>query len=534
MRYLLLPVFLLSAPAGPDDVLATYAGGTITRSEYAAWLLGQGQGDDDAERPARLSAMALAESLEAAAVAAGLDRRPQIAFQLAQIERGMLAAALRQQVDQAIVVTDAEVEAELKAEDKERFKPRSVWLRNIFKRVPADAPPAQRAAVRERMAQLRQELVAGADFEQMAWRESDSQTRFRGGAMGYVPPGVLSPAVDRVVATLQKGELSVVLESADGFTILRCDDIAEAREIPVAEARVTIRQGLWSRASLARQAELRADLLKQAAPRYADAPGPAEAAAVVFEGGQVTEEELRWLSGSRTGPPPDARRGVLEEQVVRVVAARRARERGLDADPVLRARAAWQRARQLATAEVTRRINLSLRPPAPAEMRAHFDANRDRYEAALQVDVSVIGWDLGGTPAETRQRFEDAEAVLARVRAGEVSFEEAARRASVLPSAASGGRLGPLTMPEIAPLGPNVFRTIEALAPGAVSGLVQQDKRLFAVKLWERKPARPLTYDEAVERVEKELGDARVAELQKQVQEQANRDLAFALAAAPR
>jgi len=80
MRCLLLPVLLLSAPAAPDDVLATYAGGTITRAEYASWLLGQGEGDDDAERPARLSAMALAESLESAAVAAGLDRLPQIAF----------------------------------------------------------------------------------------------------------------------------------------------------------------------------------------------------------------------------------------------------------------------------------------------------------------------------------------------------------------------------------------------------------------------------------------------------------------------
>jgi len=53
------------------------------------------------------------------------------------------------------------------------------------------------------------------------------------------------------------------------------------------------------------------------------------------------------------------------------------------------------------------------------------------------------------------------------------------------------------------------------------------------VKLWERKPARPLTFEEVAVRIEQELGDARVAEVQKAVQEAALRELAFALAEAP-
>src|SRR5687768_7401525 len=239
--YATLLLLILPAPT-PEDVLATYEGGSVTRAEYEAWLLGNGIADDPQKRPGYLEAIALAESLEGAAVDAGLDERPQTVFRLAQIDTGLLAAALRQEVDHAIVVGEAEIEAALKAEEKERFKPRTVQLRNIFKRVPKGAAPSGRAALRARMEDLRRQLLAGASFDEMAWRESESQTRFQGGALGYVPPGILHPDVERVAFALKKGELSPVLESADGFTLLRCDDIAPERVMPVEEAREMIRQ----------------------------------------------------------------------------------------------------------------------------------------------------------------------------------------------------------------------------------------------------------------------------------------------------
>ena len=134
----LLPAVFALSTAG-SDVLATYRGGSVTRAEYDGWLLANRLTDEAAHRRAQLEAIALLESLETAAVAAGLDRRPQTAFRLAQIEAGLLRGALREAVDRAIVITDAEVEAELKAEEKERFRPHTVLLRNIFKRVPAGA-----------------------------------------------------------------------------------------------------------------------------------------------------------------------------------------------------------------------------------------------------------------------------------------------------------------------------------------------------------------------------------------------------------
>jgi peptidyl-prolyl cis-trans isomerase C len=520
----LLALLLASSPPG-SGILALYRGGTVTRADYESWLLAQGQQDEEAQRRVRLESIALSESLEAAAVAAGLDREPQTAFRVAQIETGLLASALRRSVDRDIVVTDAEVEAELKAEEKERFRPRTIRLLNIFKRVPAGVSAAERAAVRERMEQLRKELLAGASFEDLAWRESDSQTRFRGGAMGYVRPGLLHPDVDRIAFALQKGELSAVIASADGFTLLRCDDIAEGREIPVDEARVTIRNGLWSRASLARQAGLRTELLREAAPRFADVAAAGTPAAE-FRGGRVTEEELRWL-GAAADASAESRRELLEEQVVRVAAAARARGLGLDKDPALVAQARWQRARLLATREMSRRINQTLIRPTEPEMRAYFEQNRERFQGPKKVDVSLIQWTLDRT--QIPKQYADAEAVVARL-AGGLAFEQAAREVSTHPSAAAGGRLGLQPLIDLRGLGPNVYRTIEELSPGQTSRLVQQDdKRLYVVKLWERQPPRPLTFAEAAAQVEQEMGDARVAALQKELEAQARSALGFEL-----
>ena len=526
---LLLALPLSAAPA-PRDVLATYQGGSVTRTEYEDWLLANGLADDPQKRREYLEAVALGESLEGAAVQAGLDQRPQTAFRLAQIETGLLAAALRQEVDRAIVVPDAEVEAELKAEEKERFKPRTVRLRNIFKRLPEGATPSQRAALRERMEDLRRQLLAGADFDALAWRESESQTRFQGGALGYVPPGVLRPEVERAAFGLKKGELSPVLESANGLTLLRCDDIDEGRVMPLDEARAMIRQGLWTRASNARQAELRAELLREADPHFEAESGSTDAAVVTFRGGRVTLAEERWLAGASPleSLSPETRRALREEQIVRRTAADRARARGLDRDPLLRARAWWQRATLLATEEIARRVNLTLAPPADEEMRVQYEHNHDHYVKPAEADVSVIRRPLD--PSTLKRQFAEAEALLSRLQSGALSFEEAAGQASQHPSASQGGWLGLLRPEQLALLGPNVFRTVKELSPGQTSGLVQQDDLLWIVKLWDRRPERPMTYEEAALQVEQDLGNARVAALRAEREAEARRALGLEIA----
>ena len=186
-----------------------------------------------------------------------------------------------------------------------------------------------------------------------------------------------------------------------------------------------------------------------------------------------------------------------------------------------------QRASILATEEMARRIDRSAAKPTPEEMRAHFERNRERYLSPLKVDISIIVWPVD--PAQPRRQLEEGEALVRRLRAGEADFDATARQMSVDRSAAKGGRLGLHAMTDLVQLGPNVYRTIETLAPGDTSPVIQHDAMLYVVKLWDRQPPRPLTYSEAEPAVLQELGNARVAERRKEREAEARKALAFAL-----
>ena len=520
-------LFVTAAQPSPAPPLATYRGGEVTADEYADWLKAQNSRDDPARRGVQLESIALAETLERAALAAGLGAEAEVRFRLEEAERGVLVQALQRRESLAAIPGDAEVEAELDSEKAELAKPRRVRLRNIFKKVPATASPAERDAARRGMEALRQRLQDGADFGELALRESDSQTRFQGGAMGAVPPGVLQPPVESVAFALKEGELSRIVETPDGFTLLRCDGIIEARVMPRDEARDRIRQGLFTRRSEARQRALREELLKEASVQdtlaAALAAGDDHAVAARFTGGTVTLLELRWLTGMRLASvTADALRGSLEEHVVRVKLAERARQQGLDADPEVRARVRWARAKVLATFEITRRVGQFPVAPTEAEVRSHFAANRKRYQHPRELDFSVI--EVPGSAA-SRQSQDEAAALATELRAGGRDFAEAARSLSRHPSAQAGGRMGWRTARQAAVFGPNVFRALELIQPGQVVGPVQQEDTLWILKLWDTRPARPLTFAEARDQVENELGNARVAELQQQLEAEARKAL---------
>jgi len=230
------------------DLAATYRGGQITEDEYRGWLRSSNLDDDPAQRKARLGQIALARVLSADLVARGGDRDPAVAGQLADLEDRVLSQVLRRRVYGDIKVGEAEVEQALRENDADRHHPRRVQLANLFKQVPPDASPAERQAMRLRIEELRRQILAGADFAELARRESDSQTRFRGGRMGVAGPGQLAPYLEKVAFHLAEGEVSEVLDHREGFTLLKCLAIFPETTMPVEEARKKLRRHLESEA----------------------------------------------------------------------------------------------------------------------------------------------------------------------------------------------------------------------------------------------------------------------------------------------
>jgi peptidyl-prolyl cis-trans isomerase SurA len=86
-------------------------------------------------------------------------------------------------------------------------------------------------------------LKQGESFEDMALRFSDGPNASHGGNLGLVRQGELLPEIERTVATLVPGGISDVIETSEGFHIMRLEDKTPKQFRPYAQVSNEI-QGL--------------------------------------------------------------------------------------------------------------------------------------------------------------------------------------------------------------------------------------------------------------------------------------------------
>ncbi len=518
------------APPTDDLMVATYQHGEITHGDYATWLAGAKGTDTPDTRLDNVRRLALAQMLASEIESPS----PRLTFALDHAADQILERALRQEITATIVVSDAEVEAELGARDAERHQPRKMQLRNLFKRAPPDATPIERDRLRAEMDELRQSLLTGTDFGDLARRASDSQTRVRGGRMGMVEPGQLSPTLEAVATALAPGEISEVLVSADGFTLLKCERVVEAKIMTEDVARDRLRRYLERQQRRDAWQARRDALLALAKPRYdletARDLSAAEDIQVVHLGSRALDRRhARWLLAQQPTRPalesvaPATLREILEAYVITIIAADHAREQALHQRPDIAARLIWQDNHLRAGEALQRRIRAVFTPATEETLRARFEAAPTAFVRPPEYRLAIIRH-----PSTSDQRAA-AAAELARLatdlQAGSVAFEAAARQRSRHPSARNGGHLPWLPKPRVAQLGPDVLGAVETLAVDQTSAPIWQDGAFWIVRMLGEQPARPMTFDEARLRIENALGNEQTKRLRSEVE----RDLLDAL-----
>ena len=154
------------------------------------------------------------------------------AMQVDRMRDSALAGKYRSQLQQDgkfphAPVTEAEI-AEFFQMNRAQFGTNlgGVTFRQIV--VPLQASPAARLAARTRIDSLRAAIEAGANFEEVAKRESaDSNSRVVGGDLGWWRRGGgLLPEFERWIFALPQGAMSPVFETYYGYHIARVDRVA--------------------------------------------------------------------------------------------------------------------------------------------------------------------------------------------------------------------------------------------------------------------------------------------------------------------
>lgn len=519
----------------PDDLpIARYDGGTVTRGEYASWLRYINRAADPAKLGQRVATIALHEVWAEQARAAGLAESAEVRMAIFDFENRLLHEKLRQHLAATITLSEQELDAAVEARAAAFVRPRRARLYNILRRYPADSDAAAVAAVREEVAAIRARIEAGEDFKAVARTESTSQTRFRDGLIGWVRPGQLAPAVEKIALALEPGAMSPVLATEDGFTILWCENVdAEARP-PREEIRAKVEKSLrkerfddrWQ--AIVDAAEAIALDLAAARGDRAEAPVAKLPSGRRLNVGDVDGLVRARGMGRRAADLSEERLLTMLRDVLELaIAAEHARNvepEPLDRPAVVQEQLRWSTLSAQSTALVKQRLAERFVPLADNEIRAYYKTHRHRYKRPAQTHLEVIM--LVADRESLRQRFHAAEALEAALRSGQATFAAASREHSDHPSAARGGDVGWLDRTQIASMGPNVLKTVETLGVGEMSALIQQPEglsgrnHLWLVGKTGARPSKLLSFEEVAQAAENGLGNERTRVLQAEMRQE--------------
>jgi peptidyl-prolyl cis-trans isomerase SurA len=142
-----------------------------------------------------------------------------------QVKEQMLIQKMQEEITKDIVVTPAEVRKFFNRIPKDSlpFFSAEVEVAQIVKL--AEISEKQKDIVRKELLDLREQIVSGADFAALARKFShDPSARYNGGDLGYASRGMMVPEFEAVALRLNKGELSMPIESPFGFHLIQLID----------------------------------------------------------------------------------------------------------------------------------------------------------------------------------------------------------------------------------------------------------------------------------------------------------------------
>ena len=128
-------------------------------------------------------------------------------------------------------------------EDQSRFgraEQRSV--RHLLLTVPQDADDAAAQAVEARVRAIRERILAGEAFAEVARAESqDPGSASEGGSLGTIEQGLMDPVFDTVAFTLPVGELSEPVRTRFGYHLIEVTEVIPPATKPFEEVKEELR-----------------------------------------------------------------------------------------------------------------------------------------------------------------------------------------------------------------------------------------------------------------------------------------------------
>lgn len=141
-------------------------------------------------------------------------------------------------------VTDEEAK-KFYDDNKDKFRrEEAVRASHILVGSDQNATAADKKKAREKAESLLKQLKGGADFAELAKKESSCPSSAQGGDLGFFGKGQMVPEFEKAAFGLKPGEVSDVVETQFGYHIIKLSEKKDAETVPFEEAKERIEQFL--------------------------------------------------------------------------------------------------------------------------------------------------------------------------------------------------------------------------------------------------------------------------------------------------
>jgi peptidyl-prolyl cis-trans isomerase SurA len=152
---------------------------------------------------------------------------------------------VQSEVLEKIQISDADIKAFYDAhKDDFTIKQERMRLAQILIAVPKNATPQQVAAAQQKAEGIRLQAIKGIDFNSLAEKYSDDDTKSRGGELGWFEPNDINDQILAGVRNLKPGDISPVIRTKFGFHIDKLEDHDLPGPRPLADVQEQIRHEL--------------------------------------------------------------------------------------------------------------------------------------------------------------------------------------------------------------------------------------------------------------------------------------------------
>ncbi|MGE4358113.1 MAG: peptidylprolyl isomerase, partial [Candidatus Omnitrophota bacterium] len=140
-----------------------------------------------------------------------------------------------------ISIAPREIEEFYKQHSEEFREPDRVKLKNIF--IYKQENSSQE--VMQKLDEISRLLEENIPFEEVAKRYSEGSTAFKGGVMGEIKRGELSPRIEKIIFSLKPGEISQWVETESGYYLFKVDEYIPGNKLSFADAQSDIRNIIY-------------------------------------------------------------------------------------------------------------------------------------------------------------------------------------------------------------------------------------------------------------------------------------------------